>query len=728
MVKVNRFIRLAAAIGAAAAISALVVSQPFAQKKNKQPVSSSSTDTRSTETKSPVLIKTSKESVTLADFEKAYKRMNDKDPYATSLDSLKDFLVIYGDYRLKLLDAKAQGLEKDPKIIKEMEGYRHLLAGPFVIDKMLTEPQVERLYERRKYEVLAAHFLASVHNWSDPSDTLKAYKRAAEAIKRLKAGEPMGMIVLSDREKTFMDNPAQARRIESQKQMQKTANDSSEWKGSDDPTSVPNGGSLGWFTAGMTIRPFEEAVYQLEPGSFSQLPVRTKFGYHVIYLIDKRLRNGGIKVHHILVAMNKSVKGPDTTRFYHKADSLLKAIRAGAKFEEVAKMSSDDNGSADLGGNLGAIDHETHRAEAAFDDAIWAMKDGEISGIVRTGKGYHIIRRDGMLPPHSFDQDKEVLKKVYKNYYLNEDKDKLLAVVRRKNNVNIDSGNINVFMSRIDSSRTSVDTGWAKRFTAGERNLAIYTFGGNVYNIATLADSLTAQPGYPLARNQIYDFINKSIESKSIDFLAADISARYPEFDQIMADYQNGIMLFELENRRVWSKVKPDSTGEIKFYAEHISRFMWPERIDVSEIYTLSDSLSNALYKRIRDKGENFDTLAAHYTERPGFKEKAGHWGLMTKDENEMAKKAFALTADDVSQPFNNQAGLSIVKVNKRVPITQKTFAESRQEVASQYQDEMSNDLRQKWVDELRKKYHREIITAPLEASYKEQHGMSSTK
>lgn len=667
---------------------------------------------------SPVLIKTTKENVTLDEFEKAYKRMNDKDPYASSLDSLKDFLVIYGDYRLKLLDAKAQGLEKDPKIAKEMDGYRRILAGPFVLDKLLTEEAIKKIYERRRYEINGGHFLAQVRNWSDPKDTLRAYTRAMTALARLRNGEPLATIVLSQRQRNYLENPTQARRDEMSKG--KNAPDSNAWEGSDDRTSVNTGGSLGWFTGGMTIRPFEDAVYSLQPGQYVQYPVKTRFGYHVIYCIDKRIRLGGIKVHHILVSMPKTVKDADTATYYHRADSLLQAIRAGAKFEDVARASSDDKGSADHGGDLGAIDHENKRTEPAFDDAAYDMKDGQILGPVRTSKGYHIIRRDGIVPAKSFDEEKEFLKKLYKNYYFNEDRDKLIANTRTQNQTHIDSASINIFMSRVDSSRTSVDSNWAAKITPGERNLPIYTFGNATWKMSALIDTLDSQKGYPLARNQIVDLVNKQIDEDVINFLSKDIGTKYPEFEQIMADYQNGIMLFELENRRVWGKVKPDSIGEQKFYDAHRSRFMWPERIDVSEIYVLSDSLAKSLYKRIRDNAENFDTLAAHYTERPGFKQKAGHWGLLVKDENDLARKSFSLAVDDVCQPFSNQAGFSIVKMNRRVPITQKTFSEARQEVASQYQDEQSNDLRQKWVEELRAKYKRDINNAALELAYKQ--------
>ncbi|GAA3858195.1 peptidylprolyl isomerase [Celeribacter arenosi] len=53
--------------------------------------------------------------------------------------------------------------------------------------------------------------------------------------------------------------------------------------------SGPNGGDLGWFGAGMMVAPFEEAVVAMEPNTFSQTPVQTQFGFHVIQLSETRL-------------------------------------------------------------------------------------------------------------------------------------------------------------------------------------------------------------------------------------------------------------------------------------------------------------------------------------------------------------------------------------------------------------------------------------------------------
>src|SRR5205823_5217521 len=175
-------------------------------------------------------------------------------------------------------------------------------------------------------------------------------------------------------------------------------------------------------------------------------------------------------------------------------------------------------------------------------------------------------------------------------------------------------------------ARTTLDTGWSKKLTSGERNLTVAEIAGKKWTLGAISDSMQAQPGIPLTRNSVTDVINKNLDDEAVNIMARNVGERYPEFEKIMADYKNGITLFDLENKRIWSKVVPDSLKERKYYQDHKARFMWPERIDVSEIYLYNDSVAKELYKQIIN-GANFDTLAKKYTKRPGFKEKAGHWG-----------------------------------------------------------------------------------------------------
>ncbi len=655
--------------------------------------------------------------VTLPEFEQAYERMNDRRPYATSFDSLKDFLSVYSDYRLKLEDAKTEGIDKDPKIQAEIKGYRDILAGPYVLEKELTEPAIKQMFERRKVEVHVAHFLAGVKNWNKPEDTLKAYKKALRALEMLDAGYPISYVAMSPIERGVLvnlDPNALNRKIKMDTSNMET------WAGSDDKTTAKVGGELGWFTGGMTVRAFEDAVYAMQPGEISKVPLKTRYGYHIIELVNRRPRVGGVHVAHILISTPKGTS--DTASSHRRADSLLKVIRNGASFEEVARESSDEKFSAVRGGDMDTINHEDKKTEPSFDAAAYNLKDGEVSDVVRTSFGFHIIKRLGTMPPATFEQERDRLKKFYKQYFFDEEKAKRLVALRHDYNLTFDSSTINFFMKRVDSTRTSIDSFWAKRITNDDRGVPIYRLGGEAYTIGMLVDSLNGQPGTALARSAVYEMINKSIDDKSMQLLSRNIGTQYPEFEQIMEDYKRGIILFELENKRVWSQVVPDSAKEQVYYAAHTAKFMWPERVDISEIFVTSDSVAKQLYKRIIN-GENFDTIASKYTERPGYKQRAGHWGLLQKEENELARRAFNFVVDEVKEPFSFQGGFSIVKLNRRDLVHAKTFAEARQEVASQYQDDRASELRTEWSVNLRKKYNRQINEPLITKQWKMNHG-----
>ncbi len=146
---------------------------------------------------SPWLIKWKGGEISVSEFEDAYQRMNGKPAYSTTLDSLKDFLGVYADYRLKLEEAKKDGLDDDPSVQKE-------IVGPFILDKEVTDPAVRELYDRRKWDVHAAHFLASVKNWKNPADTLAAYKRAMQVIQMLDAGYPFTFVCMSPTDRAVM--------------------------------------------------------------------------------------------------------------------------------------------------------------------------------------------------------------------------------------------------------------------------------------------------------------------------------------------------------------------------------------------------------------------------------------------------------------------------------------------------------------------------------------------
>jgi peptidyl-prolyl cis-trans isomerase D len=76
----------------------------------------------------------------------------------------------------------------------------------------------------------------------------------------------------------------------------------------------------------------------------------------------------------------------------HRAEDLLKQLKGGAKFEDLAKKSSEDPGSANVGGSLGWIGKGQTTPE--FEKAAYALSKGQTSDVVKSSDGFHIIRLD----------------------------------------------------------------------------------------------------------------------------------------------------------------------------------------------------------------------------------------------------------------------------------------------------------------------------------------------
>lgn len=110
---------------------------------------------------------------------------------------------------------------------------------------------------------------------------------------------------------------------------------------------------------------------------------------------------------HILIAVKPDASDADKTAAKKKADGLAAQVMASpAKFGELAKLHSQDPGSAEQGGDLGSNPRGT--MVKAFDDALFAMKPGEIAGPVQSEFGWHVIKLNGVTPAatRSFDEVK----------------------------------------------------------------------------------------------------------------------------------------------------------------------------------------------------------------------------------------------------------------------------------------------------------------------------------
>ena len=128
---------------------------------------------------------------------------------------------------------------------------------------------------------------------------------------------------------------------------------------------------------------------------------------HKIYdeTVERIGPDGLIKTSHILIKADQQAPQAEWDAAKLRADSIYNALKAGADFAELAKQLSQDPGSARQGGELPFV--QRGQLVKEFEDAAFALQPGEMSQVVKSSFGYHIIRMDErkMLEPFEFHHD-----------------------------------------------------------------------------------------------------------------------------------------------------------------------------------------------------------------------------------------------------------------------------------------------------------------------------------
>lgn len=322
------------------------------------------------QTNDPALLTIDGKPVTKSEFEAVYKKNNGKDMSAEK-KSVNDYLDLFINFKLKVKEAEQMGLDTVASFKQELNGYRKQLAAPYLTDKDATDKLINEAYQRMQTEVKASHILVKCPEDALPKDTLEAWHRI-NIILQVASGKTVSAGQLGEYEAlvkrnafggkvhpTKMDTTEANLKINSIKDL--VAGKSVDKKKdmfaqaasatSDDVSLKDVGGSLGYFTALEMVYPFENAAYETKVGDISKI-IRTRFGYHILKVYDKRPNTGEILTAHIMVKLNKDMKHDDSVKAKQKIDEIYTKLKAGEKFEDLAKNYSEDKQTAANGGEL----------------------------------------------------------------------------------------------------------------------------------------------------------------------------------------------------------------------------------------------------------------------------------------------------------------------------------------------------------------------------------------
>jgi peptidyl-prolyl cis-trans isomerase SurA len=182
------------------------------------------------------------------------------------------------------------------------------------------------------------------------------------------------------------------------------------------------------------------------------MPVRTRFGFHLIKITDKRTAQGEVKVAHIMVKTSAAMSADDSLKAAKKINEIYEKLHAGEKFEDIARQFSEDQSTAKNGGVLPSFG--TGRMVPEFEKAAFALKTtGEFSQPIKTSYGWHIIKLIEKKGIGSYEEVQAELKqKVQKDSRSELSKASMIARIKSKYGFNENTKSKDEFLKTIDSS------------------------------------------------------------------------------------------------------------------------------------------------------------------------------------------------------------------------------------------------------------------------------------
>lgn len=616
------------------------------------------TDVLKSQSPDPVLFTVDGQAVPASEFSYIYAK-NNRDDADFSEASLREYLDLYTKFKLKVREAYAMGLDTLPSLQTELAGYRKQLADSYLTDKEITDRLVEEAFKRMQEDVQVAHILIKTPS---SNDTLTAYGKIQAAYKRLQAGEAWDVVVKQT---------------------------------SEDAGSKDNGGDIGFITALLPngFYAFENAAYDTPVGKYSA-PVHTSLGYHIVKVISKRPARGELDVAHILLRVKAD--GSDDKAVKARIDDLYKQLQGGAKFEEVAKKSSEDKTTAERGGAIGPI--VINQYEKSFEDAAFGLaNDGDYSAPIRTRLGWHIVKRVRKRPVMTVDQTKRKIETQIS-------RDERIAAARLTmvNRIKTEAGYVkdeNVYNQFVAAAGDDLQTyRWqvpqvtpATLITIGGDKYSNIDFGNYVRNNARTRMGL---PKGTATKDILDKVFNEFVSEKALSFEEKNLSAKYPEFKSLMREYEEGILLFEATKINVWDKASKDTVGLVAFHNAHLNNYMWDERLEVATVKLDSASVDQlATIKKWAAK-KPLDAVA----------DKAAKKQIGMTVTRKVYQKDEPLP-EGITWAAGQKADLpdstGFVSVEKVIPPTPKTLDEARGYIIADYQDQLEKD----WVAALQAKY-----------------------
>ncbi|WP_298760126.1 peptidylprolyl isomerase [uncultured Psychroserpens sp.] len=586
--------------------------------------------------------------------------------YNKNLDLVKDesqkdidaYLELFVNYQLKVKEARRLELDKDPNYLREFNNYKKQLTKNFMADNKVTDALVEEAYHRTTNDVKVSHILVRLDETE--TDTTAVYNQLLELRERVaKEGYTAVQKAVHNGKTIFAED-------------------------------------LGYFGGFKMVYPFETVAFNTPKGEIS-MPFRTRFGYHILKVFDKRKSLGEVTVAHIMISNKQkdSTVVPET-----RINQIYKKIQQGEKFESLAKQFSNDKSSAKKGGALAPFTGG-QLSSKEFEEVAFSLENqGDISAPFKTAYGWHImklIRKKGIQP---FEEVKVQLQNKVKR----DSRSKLInsALVKKlatKYKVEENKEGLTYFESIITDAYFKQAWKTPEGFDAD--NTLIRIGDVSVSNKAFSDHLMSNQRKYNNRRANPKALIeteyNAFYEAQVLKYHEDNLEFENEDFAFVLKEYRDGLLLFDLMEKEVWNRAAKDSVGLKAFFEKNRANYTWKDRVDAVILSSASERKIDQLREALLNGADIDEMYSKLITERSSTL-------ITTQDVFEEGHASLPKDFEfnkGTSKIYNHNDSYHVIYVKEVFPPGHKTLDEARGKVVSDYQAYIEDD----WVDTLSKRF-----------------------
>jgi peptidyl-prolyl cis-trans isomerase SurA len=600
------------------------------------------------------------------EFLKAYEK-NNAAPATNREKAIRDYLQLFISSKLKVKEAYARGYDSLPHLRAETMNLRAQSMEKYLTDPTIMPRLQNEAFTRSQKDIHVAHIFIAFNVQGAVIDSAAAVSKRELVLQELKKGMDFGQVAQ---------------------------------KYSDDPSAAVNKGDIGYITVFTLPYPFENAIYKLAPGKFSSA-VASRQGFHIFKNLGERKAAGTVKAQQILLAIPPGGDDAVKQSLARRADSLYKALQAGATFSQLASQFSNDYISAASGGTMPDI--KVGEYDPAFERAVFSLKkDGEIAKPVLTAHGWHIIKRVSAKPVVADRLNKanleELERRIMADSRWRSSGDFIYARIKEKGayrRLPYDEAAFRALADSILNMQSLRPEGRSIDTSTSLLQIGNTKYSMNNWLTYARTHRFRQDGTGAKAHTEVRDEWEKQV---MMDNYRDHLEDYNEEFRQLMTEFRDGNMFFEIMQQEVWNKAQADTAALRNIYNQDPEAYTWKKSADAIVFFFIDPTAVKPVFDAVKKSPSAWRQVVSQYQDRVMADTARYEWSQIPNLGNQVPK-AGMITTPAENKLDNSTTFAYIVRVYNQP--TPRSFDEAKGMLINDYQVK----LEKQWDAELRKKY-----------------------